>query len=175
MAAEQRRVPPAWRRGRLATIRVRTTVAAVAVVGLALGLGSAVLVTVLRDTLTREVRAAARLRGQDVAAVLASDAAGRGPLAVDDPQELVIQVLDEDGRVVEASPNAAGLPPVARLGPGESSEVEVPIEDGPFLAVAIGADTPLGGARCWSSGPATPSARRPPWSAACSPSACRCC
>ena len=144
MAAEQRRAPPAWRRGRLATIRVRTTVAAVAVVGLALGLGSVVLVTVLRDTLTREVRAAARLRGQDVAAVLASDAAARGPLAVDDPQELVIQVLDEDGRVVEASPNAAGLPPVARLGPGESSEVEVPIEDGPFLAVATGADTPLG-------------------------------
>ena len=144
MAAEQRRAPPAWRRGRLATIRVRTTVAAVAVVGLALGVGSVVLVTVVRDTLTREVRAAARLRGQDVAAVLASDAAGRGSLAVDDPQELVIQVLDEDGRVVEASPNAAGLPPVARLGPGESSEVEVPIEDGPFLAVATGADTPLG-------------------------------
>jgi hypothetical protein len=60
MAAERRRAPPAWRRGRLATIRVRTTVAAVAVVGLALGLGSVVLVTVLRDTLTREVRAAAR-------------------------------------------------------------------------------------------------------------------
>ena len=111
MAAEQRRAPPAWRRGRLATIWVRTTVAAVAVVGLALGVGSVVLVTVLRDTLTREVRAAARLRGQDVAAVLASDAAARGPLAVDDPQELVIQVLDEDG---------------------------------PFLAVATGADTPLG-------------------------------
>jgi HAMP domain-containing protein len=33
---------------------------------------------------------------------------------------------------------------VARLGPGESAEVEAPVEDGPFLAVATGADTPLG-------------------------------
>ena len=65
-------------RARLGTVRVRTTVAAVAVVGLAMALGALVLVAVLRDTLTREVRAAARLRGQDVGAVLASGP-GRSP------------------------------------------------------------------------------------------------
>jgi hypothetical protein len=62
---------------RLGTVRVRTTVAAVVVAGLAMAVGGLVLVAVLRDTLTRELRTAARLRGQDVAEVLASDAAGR--------------------------------------------------------------------------------------------------
>jgi signal transduction histidine kinase len=136
---------------------VRTTVAAVVVVGVAMVVGALVLVAVLRDTLTREVRAAARLRGQDVAAVLAAgtgtraetgSGAGVAPLAVDDAEEVLIQVLDPDGRVVAASANAAGLPAVARLAPGESVEVEAPpgagVEDGDLLAVATGADTPEG-------------------------------
>ena len=138
-----------WTRTRLGSVRGRATVAAVVVVGLAMALGAVVLVVVLRDTLTREVRTAARLRGQDVAAVLASGASGRGPLAVDDAEELLIQVVDDGGRVVDASANAAGLPPLARLHPGESAEVRIPAgapveAEGPFLAVATGADTPLG-------------------------------
>jgi signal transduction histidine kinase len=159
MAAERPRSPPArpgrapiWGRtgwARLGTVRVRITAAAVVVVGVAMVVGAVLLVSVLRETLTREVRAAARLRGQDVAAVLAANGAGPGPLAVDDAEELVIQVLDEGGRVVAASPGAGGLAPVARLRPGESAEVEVPAggpveEDGEFLAVATGADTPQG-------------------------------
>jgi signal transduction histidine kinase len=133
-------------RARLGTVRVRTTAAAVAVVGLAMVVGALVLVAVLRDTLTREVRAAARLRGQDVAAVLEAGG-GVGPLAVGDAEELLIQVLDPDGRVVAASANAAGLPAVARLRPGASAEVDAPpgtrVEDD-LLAVATGADTPEG-------------------------------
>jgi signal transduction histidine kinase len=146
MAAEQLRVLPG-------SVRVRTTMAAVAVVGVAMVVGAVVMVVVLRSTLTREVRAAARLRAEDVAAVLAvgagSGAAGRGTLAVDDADELLIQVLDGGGRVVAASPNVEGRPPVARLGPGASAEVEIPAggpieESGEFLAVATGADTPQG-------------------------------
>jgi signal transduction histidine kinase len=130
-------------------VRVRTTVAAVVVVGLAMAVGALLLVTVLRGTLTREVRTAAQLRGQDVAELLASDGSGTGPLAVGEADELLIQVLDEQGRVANASPNAAGMAPVARLGPGESGVVEVPVDapiedNGTFLAVATGADTPLG-------------------------------
>jgi signal transduction histidine kinase len=132
-------------------VRVRTTVAAVLVAGLAMAVGGLVLVTVLRGTLTREVRTAAELRGQDVAALLASDASGSGagPPAVDEADELLIQVLDEHGRVVNASANAAGMAPVARLSPGESRLVEIPVEapiddDGPFLAVGTGAGTPQG-------------------------------
>jgi signal transduction histidine kinase len=144
MAAERRRGL-----GRLGTVRVRTTVAAVVVAGLAMTVGGLVLVAVLRDSLTRELRTAARLRAQDVAEVLASDPAGRSPLAVDEADELLIQVLDEDGRVVVASPGAEGLGPLARLRPGQSAKVTLPdtapVEaDGEFLAVATGADTPLG-------------------------------
>jgi len=146
MAAERLRVVPG-------SVRVRTTVAAVAVVGVAMVVGAVVMVVVLRSTLTREVRAAARLRAEDVAAVLAagggSGVAGPGTLAVDDADELLIQVLDGGGRVVAASPNAEGRPPVARLRPGSSAEVEVPAggamdESGEFLAVATGADTAQG-------------------------------
>jgi signal transduction histidine kinase len=144
MAAEHPRL-----RGWSGSVRVRTTLGAVVVAGLAMAVGALVLVAVLRDTLTREVGTAARLRAQDVASVLASDASGRGSLAVDDPEEWIIQVLDQGGRVVAASENAEGLAPVARLPPGESAEVEVPAggpveEEGEFLAVATGAGTPLG-------------------------------
>ncbi|HEX2157431.1 MAG TPA: HAMP domain-containing sensor histidine kinase [Actinomycetes bacterium] len=143
MAAEHPRL-----RGWLGTVRVRTTLVAVAVAGLAMAVGALVLVAVLRDTLTREVGTAARLRAQDVASALASDPTGRGSLAVDDPEEWIIQVLDQGGRVVAASENAQALAPVARLPPGESAEVEAPaggpVEEGEFLAVATGADTPLG-------------------------------
>jgi signal transduction histidine kinase len=133
----------------LGTVRVRTTVAAVVVVGAAMAVSALVMVAVLRDTLVREVRTAAQLRGQDVATVLASGASGRGPLAVDDADELFIQVLDEGGGVVRASPNANGLPPVARVRPGGWAEVELPAggpveENGGFLVVATGAETPLG-------------------------------
>jgi signal transduction histidine kinase len=131
-----------WR-ARLGTVRVRTTVAAVVVVGLAMLVGALVLVAVLRNTLTREVRTAALLRGQDVAAVLQSGAE-TGRLAVDDPEEMLIQVLDQDGRVVGASPNVVRLPPLTGLRPGRSVEVEAPDGDHEYLAVAVAADTPAG-------------------------------
>jgi signal transduction histidine kinase len=152
MAADRSRRP--W-----ATVRVRTTLAAVVVVGLALAAGGLVLVAVLRESLTHDLRTAALLRGQDVAAVLGSGGAGSGspglgtgrvgPLAVGEADELFIQVLDEGERVVAASPNVAGLPAVARLRPGESASVRAPVggtveEDGEFLAVATGADTTTG-------------------------------
>lgn len=143
MAAERRGL------ARLGTVRVRTTVAAVLVAGLAMAVGGLALVAVLRASLTRELRTAARLRGQDVADLLAADAAGRGPLTVNEADELLIQVLDERGRVVVASPNAEGMAPLARLRSGRSAQVELaeaaPVEaDGRFLAVAVGADTALG-------------------------------
>lgn len=143
MAAEQWRSVGARLQARVGTVRVRTTVAAVVVVGVAMAVGAVVLVAVLRDTLTRGVRVAARLRAADVATVLESGT-GPGGLAVDDVEDLLIQVLDENGEVVASSPNVEGLPPVARLRPGESAQVAVPVEDEDFLAVATAADTPEG-------------------------------
>jgi HAMP domain-containing protein len=116
---------------------VRTTVAAVVVVGVAMAAGAVVLVVDLRVTLTREVGNAARARAADVAAVLKSGTRP-GELGIDNAEEL-IQVLDEGGRVVASSPNVAGLPPVARLRPGESAKIDVPVDNDPFLAVATDA------------------------------------
>jgi signal transduction histidine kinase len=150
MAAERPRSPPTRLRGRLETVRVRTTVAAVVVAGLAMTVGALVLVAVLRDTLTREVETAARLRAEDITSLLASDPSGRGSLAVDDPEEWIIQVLDQGGQVVRASANAEGLGPVAQLRPGEAAEIEIrpggPIEEGgQYLAVATPTATSVGG------------------------------
>jgi hypothetical protein len=70
MAAERRRAWAARLRGRSGTVRVRTTVAATVVVGVAMAVGAVTLVAAVRGTLIREVRASAQLRGADVAAVL---------------------------------------------------------------------------------------------------------
>jgi signal transduction histidine kinase len=120
------------------------------VAGLAMAVGALSLVAVLRDTLTREVEVAARLRAQDVASLLASGPSDPGSLAVDDPEEWIIQVLDQAGQIVGSSPNAQGLDPLARLRPGESAEIDVnaggPIEEGGrYLAVATRASPPVGG------------------------------
>jgi len=125
------------------TVRARTTIAAVVVVALALLGGGVALVLAMRHILTREVRTAARSRAAEVAAVLE---AGTVPaaLVVDDAEAVLIQVVDRAGSVVASSPNVAGLPPVARLSPGQSAEVRAPIDDDDFLAVAGAADSPEG-------------------------------
>jgi len=125
------------------TVRVRTTLAALLVVGAAMIVGGVMLVAVLRIALTGEVRASARLRATEVAADLES---GTRPdeLTVGESEDLLIQVLDEHGEVVRSSRNVQGLPPVARLRPGASARVDVPIDNDDFLAVAVAAATPEG-------------------------------
>lgn len=127
---------PFWR----GSVRVRTTVAAVVVVGIALLAGSLALVAILRNTLTREVLNAARLRAGDVAAVLESGTQpSEVPLLEED--DVLVQILDEEGDVVAASPAIEGERSLARLRPGESAEIAVPAEEDDFLAVAATADT----------------------------------
>jgi signal transduction histidine kinase len=140
MAADRRRSWAARISARAGTVRVRTTVAAVVVVGVAMAVGAVVLVTVLLDSLTQEVRAAAQLRAADLAAALESGTRP-GELGIDNAEDLLIQVLDQDGRVVASSPNVQGSPPVARLRPGQSQKVSVPVDNDRFLAVATAAGT----------------------------------
>lgn len=124
-------------------MRVRTTAGAVAVVTVALVVGTVVLLAALRDRLTDEVRATARQRAEDVAGVLeAGTPPGTLGAAADD--DALVQVLDASGGVVAASANVEGDPPVAALRPGESRRVRVPVDDDAFLAVAVGAETPAG-------------------------------
>ncbi|MER6956196.1 HAMP domain-containing sensor histidine kinase [Streptomyces sp. NPDC000618] len=105
---------------------------------LALVAGGTVLVLGLRAELTNDVRDAARARAREVAQVIE---AGRGvpKVTVADPDEEFLQVVDRRGTVVAASSNVAGLPALARLRPGGSTEVDTPIDEDPFLVVAVGA------------------------------------
>jgi len=105
----------------------------------ALAAGGALLVLVLQWSLTRDIQTAARLRAQDVVALLD---AGRPPdrLAVDNTEESVVQVIDRAGRVVAASANIAGRPPLGDLRPGEARTVrQLPIgDDESYRLVALG-------------------------------------
>ena len=118
---------------------------AVSIVGVALAVGGVVLVVLLRDSLTDQVRTTARLRAIDVAGVLESGTPPEG-LAVNDDDELLIQVVDSSGSVVASSENIEGEPPVANLAPASSRELDnTPVDDGhSFLVVAVGADAPGG-------------------------------
>jgi HAMP domain-containing protein len=109
-----------------------------------------------------------------VAELLAADPAGPGPVAVDEPDELLIQVLDSGGRVVAASPGARARP--RWPGSGPASRPASPSRTRPRSRPTAsswpwpsGPTPPWGGGRCWWRGPPRRSARRPPRSAGCSP------
>lgn len=133
------------RRGRLGTVRVRTTAGATVVVGVALLVGAVVLVVVLRRNLVDNVETAARLRADDVVALLE---AGTTPdaLAVDDEEASLVQVLDASGRVVAASGNIQGEEPIADLPAGSARTLGLlPIDDDDsYRVVAESAGAPEG-------------------------------
>ena len=84
------------------SVRVRTTAAAVIVVGVALVVGAFALVVTLRQTLTEEVRDAAELRADDLVRLLE---AGTDPsaLPLDGDDDTVVTVEDSDETTVAAS------------------------------------------------------------------------
>ena len=133
MAADR---PPVTRRLRPRSVRVRTTLAAVVVVGLALAVGAVALVVTMRVVLTREVKNAARLRADDLAAALDGPDGRLPELGTDD--DVAIQVL-EGNRVVASGGVAPGDRPLAQPAPGEAHQIEVPGEDDDFLAVTAAA------------------------------------
>jgi signal transduction histidine kinase len=141
MAADRsrRRKPPSARRG---GVRVRTTLAAVVVVGVALLVGAVALVAAMQATLVGNLREATALRAAELAAVL--EGGERPGFAVADPDEELVQVVDVDGTVVDASDNVAGRPPVAQLQPGQSERIGAAVGDDDLLAAASGAHTPDG-------------------------------
>jgi signal transduction histidine kinase len=121
------------------SVRVRTTALAVVVVGAALLIGSVLMVSLLRRSLTDDVRTAALVRAATVADFLRSSPPGE-PIPIGDQEEEFAQALDADGRVVASSANLSGRPPVVRLAPGETRRLDRgPIENEPFLVVATSA------------------------------------
>jgi hypothetical protein len=121
----------AWPR----SVRVRTTAAAVGVLGVALLLCGVALVAGLRLKLDRDLRAGAMLRASEVARLVGSGADLSPVLAGDD----AVQVLGAAGEVVAASTRLAGRPPIARLAAGQSRTVVLPSDDDSYLVVAASA------------------------------------
>jgi signal transduction histidine kinase len=131
-------------RERAGAIRVRTTAAAVLVVGVSLVVAATAMVAFLDRSLLVDVRRSALARADAVATALAAETAADA-LAAGDPEEEFVQVVSADGSVVAASANVSGRPPLVRLAPGGTATIEdVPFEDGPFLAVATRSSTAAG-------------------------------
>jgi signal transduction histidine kinase len=133
---------------RLATVRVRITLAAVLVVGLALAAGAVWLVGAQRDALTDNVETAARLRSRDIATTIA-DGNFPSTLAVPRGDENLVQVVDASGRVVAESANIEGEPRFSHLRPHEDgyaahSVSQLAAGEGSFRVVARRVSTQSG-------------------------------
>ncbi len=112
----------------MGTVRIRTTVAATVVVGVALALGGLVLVVLLRSAMIENVQTAAESRAEDLVALLGGGMAP-GMLALDDTEASLVQVLDAAGTVVASSSNITGRPPIAELLPEEARTLDqLPIQ-----------------------------------------------
>lgn len=130
--------PAAPPRRRWLSIRVRTTLGATVVVGLALLVAGVLVVLVLRRDLTSSVDAAARLRAADVAVALEAGTAPAAVVAGDDDETLV-QVLAADGRVLAASEDLEGVGPLATE-ESDGRDASVPDEGDGYRLVAEDVD-----------------------------------
>ena len=114
-------------------MRVRTTCAAVVVVGLAMGVGAVLLLVLFRESLTGQVETAARLRAAEIARVLQ---AGSPVRALGSPEDLLVQLVDDDGTVLDSSPAVEGRPVLARPARDDAAQVRAPGDGGAVLVVS---------------------------------------
>jgi signal transduction histidine kinase len=129
------------------TVRVRTTVAAVVLVGLTLVVAGVATVVLLQRSLTADLRDAAQVRAEEVADGLAEVAGSAVSDVIPEiiEEEEFIQIVDARGVVVASSENLGNGGPVARPRPGDAARVDgLPFEDDTFLAVSTWASTPDG-------------------------------
>jgi signal transduction histidine kinase len=88
-------------RGRLGSVRARTTALATAVVAVSLALGAVALLLTLRNTLTRSADDAAKAKARDLVELAA---AGSLPASLTAPNEDdIVQVVDSSGQIVAAN------------------------------------------------------------------------
>ena len=117
------------------SVRVRTTVAASLVVGLALVLASIAMVVLLGRSLTSNVRDAALGRAAAVAAALGGGA--EPDLETGETDDEFVQVLLPDGQVAASSANVNDEPALASVLSGDEVVLgEGSLNDGPVLVVA---------------------------------------
>lgn len=141
-------------RERLGAIRVRTTAAAVFVVGVSLVIAAVGMVAFLERSLRSHVRMTARIHAEAIAHDLGLGLSS-GVIAVGESDEEFVQVIDADGNIFLASSNMSGREPVIQLTPGEVQDLpsvsfadnpteNEPREEEPFLAIAISSHSPRG-------------------------------
>jgi signal transduction histidine kinase len=145
------------------SVRARTTLVGVVVVGVALVVGAVGLVSLLRTSMTEGVETTARAQLNDVVSILrlgqlpAQLPSGRG--------DTFTQVVAPDGKVIATSATLLATTPMSRVRPGEEGVVihtiptltGVQLEggadsDGPYLLVAQSIPGPIGAA---AAGPVT--------------------
>jgi signal transduction histidine kinase len=101
---------------RLATVRVRITLASLVVVATALVVGGVLLVRAQRSSLTHNVGSAVDLRTRDITTGISKGDIPR-LLAVPRGEDNLVQVIDAHGRVVASSRNLAGDPRISNRAP----------------------------------------------------------
>ncbi|HET9311969.1 MAG TPA: histidine kinase dimerization/phospho-acceptor domain-containing protein, partial [Actinomycetota bacterium] len=129
-----------------AGVRVRTTVAAVLVVGAALIIATVVMEIRLRNTLRKSIEDAAVLTAESIAGAIEHGTI-MPVIETGDADEEFVQVVDPAGVVVAATENLIGRTPVAEIDGGDSRVVEdLPFEEGEgaFMVVAAPVTTDAG-------------------------------
>jgi signal transduction histidine kinase len=121
------------------TVRVRTTLVAVVVVGLALAVGGVALVVAMRHALTENARESAEVRAEEIARGIESGTPARTFTAGDD-DDIVVRVVDAGGAVVAESAEIEGVD-TEGIEPGTTRTIEVDDEDYAAAAVRAGDET----------------------------------
>jgi signal transduction histidine kinase len=120
---------------RLATVRLRITVAALVVVGTSLLVGGLLLVRAQRASLTHNVESAVSLRARDILAGISHGTIPR-LLAVPRGEDNLVQVVDDQGHVVASSKNLAGDARISNLPPASHGytvdALDIDEGDGPW-------------------------------------------
>jgi hypothetical protein len=126
----------------LRSIRARLSATAMVVAAGLLTMVSLLLLMLLRWQLTDNLDEGLAQRSDAIGAVLA----GRAEATLADDEDLLIQLVDTDGRVITASSNVGGLDPIAPLSPGLRTIDDVPGRDESFRLLAREMPAPGGGA-----------------------------
>lgn len=109
-------MPERSRRAWWRSVRTRTTVAATAVVAVALTAAGLTVLAVLRHNLVHSAELQAETTARDVATQLASGA-DLARLSLPDAEDRPVQIVSIDRRVLAAADELAGKPPMADFGP----------------------------------------------------------
>jgi signal transduction histidine kinase len=126
---------------RLGSVRVRTTLAATAVVGVALIVSAVAMVRSMERSLTTNVRTLADDRADVIASTL--ERGGTPDLEGGQADDEFVQILDAGGIVVAASRNVLGRAPIPE---GDAVPAALPAAPGvDFLVLSSEAATPEGG------------------------------